>query len=65
MKILHVSSAKSWRGGEQQIAYLLEELNSKGISQQVFCPVNVPLAGFCEKNNITYTSYEKRFSVNP
>ena len=25
MKVLHLSSEKSWRGGEQQIAYLIEE----------------------------------------
>lgn len=65
MKILHVSSAKSWRGGEQQIAYLLEELLKRNIPQEVFCPVGTPLAKFCDKNNITYTTYQKRFSVNP
>jgi glycosyltransferase involved in cell wall biosynthesis len=65
MTILHVSSAKSWRGGEQQIAYLLEELAKRGISQEVFCPANTPLADFCKKHNIMHTTYRKRFSVNP
>jgi len=27
--ILHISTPKSWRGGEQQVAYLYEELNKK------------------------------------
>jgi L-malate glycosyltransferase len=65
MTILHLSSAKSWRGGEQQIAYLLEELAKQGISQAVFCPEDAPLFDFCKKNNITCTTYCKRFSVNP
>lgn len=37
MKILHLSSEKSWRGGEQQIAYLIEELEKAGIKPIVAC----------------------------
>ncbi len=37
MRILHVSSAKSWRGGEQQIAYLVDALNKKGVQQTLAC----------------------------
>lgn len=35
--ILHVSTETSWRGGEQQLAYLVEELNQKGLTQHVIC----------------------------
>lgn len=31
MKILHISSERSWRGGEQQIAYLIEGSGSLGL----------------------------------
>ncbi len=65
MKILHVSSAKSWRGGEQQIAYLIEELRLKEIDQEVFCPKETPLEKYCKENNIICTTYRKGFSVNP
>jgi L-malate glycosyltransferase len=65
MTILHLSSAKSWRGGEQQIAYLLEELAKQGMAQEVFCPLGSALADFCQKHNIAHTTYRKRFSVNP
>ncbi|MFT4665843.1 MAG: glycosyltransferase involved in cell wall biosynthesis [Polaribacter sp.] len=65
MRILHISSAKSWRGGEQQIAYLIEELRTEGISQEAFCPKDSPLEIYCKKNNIICTTYKKRFSVNP
>lgn len=37
MKILHLSSENTWRGGEQQIAYLLEELQKEGLQPIVAC----------------------------
>lgn len=37
INVLHLSSEKSWRGGEQQIAYLIQELNCLGINNQVAC----------------------------
>lgn len=37
MKVLHLSSENTWRGGEQQIAYLLEETEKKGIQPIVAC----------------------------
>jgi glycosyltransferase involved in cell wall biosynthesis len=35
MTILHVSTPASWRGGEQQVAYLVKALRDKGIQQVV------------------------------
>jgi L-malate glycosyltransferase len=32
MKILHLSSERTWRGGEQQIAYLMQQLREKNIA---------------------------------
>lgn len=37
MKVLHLSSENTWRGGEQQIAYLLEETEKRGIQPAVVC----------------------------
>lgn len=65
MKILHFSSAKTWRGGEQQIAYLYEELDRVRVQQWIFCVVNSALAKYCQKNSIPHFTYQKRFSVNP
>ncbi len=33
MKILHVNTERTWRGGEQQVLYLMEGLRSRGIEQ--------------------------------
>lgn len=35
IKVLHLSSERSWRGGEQQIAYLIEELTKLGVDNYV------------------------------
>lgn len=65
MRILHISSARTWRGGEQQLAYLLEELRGMGQEQEVLCVKNSPLAAFCKEKGIPYTSYPKRISTDP
>lgn len=65
MKILHFSSVKTWRGGEQQIAYLYEELTKKAVEQWIFCVQNSALANYCIKKDIPHFTYQKRFAVNP
>ncbi len=40
LKILHVSSPLTWRGGEQQLSYLHNGLLDLGIDSVVFCPGN-------------------------
>lgn len=40
LKILHLSSPLSWRGGEQQVEYLISELKILGIPQGILCPTN-------------------------
>ncbi|MBR9922751.1 MAG: glycosyltransferase family 4 protein [Bacteroidetes bacterium] len=65
MNILHLSSAKSWRGGEQQLAYLLEEHAKTGVNQLVYCPAGSPMEAFCLQNHIPCKTYKKVFSLNP
>lgn len=38
MKILHISTALSWRGGEQQLEYLVNGLEKLGQTSWVMCP---------------------------
>jgi glycosyltransferase involved in cell wall biosynthesis len=59
MRILHVSTALSWRGGEQQLTYLIESLGSMDIDQVVFCPKGSPIEQFCKDHDITYYSFYK------
>lgn len=63
-KVIHVSSATSWRGGEQQLAYLLSGLSHSGIKQQVLCVQDSPMAAYCEKNGIDFSTFRKTGSIN-
>jgi glycosyltransferase involved in cell wall biosynthesis len=40
VKILHVDTEKGWRGGEQQLLYLMRGLRKKGMECAVACRVN-------------------------
>lgn len=64
-KVLHISTAKTWRGGEQQIAYLMQELRNKQIDQFTFCIQDGAFHDFCVKNNFIATPFKKGFSINP
>ncbi len=65
MRILHFSSAQTWRGGEQQIAYLFEALEKLGVQQWIFCRRGSELAAHCLFRNWPHFTYWKGFSVNP
>lgn len=62
LKVLHVCSEKSWRGGEQQIAYLIEGLKSKGVSNIILCKQGSAFKNFCEENRIKF--YTSAFKNN-
>jgi L-malate glycosyltransferase len=59
LKILHLSSQMTWRGGEQQIAYLISELVKKKCQQWVLCTDGNAMSGYCEKNQIPSFVYQK------
>lgn len=52
LKILHLSSEKSWRGGEQQIAYLLLYLKSKNLDVVVCARKNSAFSQWCSENEV-------------
>lgn len=64
MNILHVSSTKSWRGGEQQIAYLVEGVAQKGGKQWVFCVADSKMESYCLKKKINHFTYQKKSSFS-
>ena len=57
--IVHLSTATGWRGGEQQLAYLIEELEERSIPQILMCPQDSKLEEFCIQRSIPYYSYNK------
>ena len=62
LRVLHVSSALSWRGGEQQIVNLIEGLNSidKSIEQILFCSKNSAIEKYATIQNIKFKSAQKK-----
>jgi len=54
LTVMHLSSQSGWRGGEQQIAYLLEEMREKGIGQLVLCPSGSEMETFCRENDYAF-----------
>lgn len=53
LKILQLSSEKSWRGGEQQIAYLIQYLTNQQVEVVVCSRKNSAFSKWCKERNIT------------
>lgn len=62
--IIHVSTSTSWRGGEQQLAYLISGLRQTEITQEVLCTDGAPFAVYCEKQGIKNTVFKKQGTLN-
>ncbi|HSI91311.1 MAG TPA: glycosyltransferase family 4 protein [Adhaeribacter sp.] len=56
MNVLHLSSEKTWRGGEQQIAYLIAELQQQGITCHVACRKKTPFEAYCQMHHLPHIS---------
>lgn len=65
MHILHISSAISWRGGEQQVAYLLTGLSAQGIECTIMAPRGSRLSTYAREHGHTVVNYRKLAGVNP
>lgn len=56
MKVIHLSAEKTWRGGEQQIAYLIDELHKLNVEQLVVCKKDSAFEKYCINNSIPFKS---------
>lgn len=43
MKVLHLNTDKTWRGGEQQTLYLLQRFKERGIFCHLVCQAGSPM----------------------
>jgi len=65
MRILHLNSENGWRGGENQLLYLVQGLKEKaGYEQFVMCRENSLIQQWCERDNIPYTTARFRGSAD-
>lgn len=57
MKILHLSSEKTWRGGEQQIAYLIDGLKQRGVESIVAARTHSSFHQYCQDKGIKHACF--------
>jgi L-malate glycosyltransferase len=62
--VIHVSTAKTWRGGEQQLVYLYDELEKAGIPQLILCRKDGELAVRCEVEERNILPIPKRTGMD-
>jgi len=63
ISILHISSAKNWRGGENQIVNLIEGINDlpSETYQNLLCRKDSALHLYCLENKINFTLISNHF----
>ncbi len=65
MKIFHLSTPMSWRGGEQQLAYLIEGLEEQGVEIVLACPKHSALAAYAQERGWQVKLFPKRSAFDP
>jgi len=72
IKVAHISTPFTWRGGEQQIAYLykgIEELNALGAfgktEQWIICPIGSAMEQYCKEQGWNHRTFKKRAGTDP
>lgn len=64
MKVLHLSSEASWRGGEQQMAYLLHGLKIAGIESHLLCRPHSAFQRYCQLHHFPYQTLPFKNSLD-
>ena len=60
VRILHVDTGTGWRGGQQQVLWLLEGCRDLDIEQMLLAPAGSPLAERARQSGIPVTEISKR-----
>ncbi|MDA0972129.1 MAG: glycosyltransferase [Bacteroidetes bacterium] len=63
MKVLHVSSEASWRGGEQQMAYLISESIKAGVEIRVLLRTGSAFEDWAKKERVSYEAISFAFTA--
>ena len=65
MRILHVNTERTWRGGEQQVLYLMEGLRERGIEQLLVAQRSGVLAERARERGLPVRALRMRGEVDP
>jgi glycosyltransferase involved in cell wall biosynthesis len=64
VRVLHVSTPLSWRGGEQQLFYLLKELHHHNQPFSVLCPEQSVLSDKLSASSYAVQTFKKRSGLD-
>lgn len=64
LRVLHLSTARTWRGGEQQIAWLMAALRKTGVPQWIFCAKGSAMEAYCRREGFDFFPFKKSFSLD-
>ncbi len=67
MKVIHLSSERTWRGGEQQIAYLIDGSLKAGLEVHAACRTESAFSTYCKSKDIPHIDlgYKNEFDLSP
>jgi glycosyltransferase involved in cell wall biosynthesis len=65
MKILHINTERTWRGGEQQTLYLLKGLRERQIASHLVCQPDSPMANRAKEADQNVFTVTMRGEVDP
>ncbi len=64
-RVLHVSTPSGWRGGEQQLMYLVRGLAALDVGQTVACPPGSAVERACREGGFAHVALGQRAAVDP
>jgi len=53
VKVLHINTERTWRGGEQQVLYLMRGLDKRGVDQELLCRPDSAIAQRAREAGLT------------
>lgn len=63
-KVLHIDTGKAWRGGQQQVVYLLKGMLERGLDTALVCQSHSELEKYCKEHTFPYFSLRMRGEVD-
>ncbi len=65
VRVMHVSTAGTWRGGEQQVCHLMAALRLRGLEQGLFCAEGSAIAREAARIGIAVHTYRRWMRTGP
>jgi L-malate glycosyltransferase len=62
--LVHIDTERSWRGGQQQLAYLVDGLPSDSFRSIVICQPESPLENYCRRTGIRHHGVAMRHELD-